>query len=387
MAGRSKAFLRSQVQLLAVSTIMSRPTVAVVDLNALRTNFALAQSLAPEANSIPMVKANAYGHGMIEVSRALSESAPAFGVASIDEALMLREAGIEQPILLLEGTFSCDEVEIAADNNFMLMVENLAQKDAIVNTSISQPITVWLGIDTGMHRLGFQAKEAAQAYHALKNSDNVTQPIIAASHFACADDMGSSATEAQLAIFDQWIESQTLVSGDIIKQSLANSAAILAWPKTHRDWQRPGYMLYGNSPFSEDQDNADKLIPVMSLQSAVISIRCIPSGESVGYTANWTAKRDSTIATITVGYGDGYPRQAPNGTPVLINGVRCPLVGRVSMDMITVDVTDLDLVSIGDKVVLWGPELPVNEIARHCDTIGYELLTRMPSRVPRIYIN
>lgn len=146
-------------------------------------------------------------------------------------------------------------------------------------------------------------------------------------------------------------------------------------------------MLYGNSPFSEEQDNADKLIPVMSLQSAVISIRCISSGESVGYTANWTAKRDSTIATITVGYGDGYPRHAPNGTPVLINGVRCPLVGRVSMDMITVDVTDLDLVSIGDKVVLWGPELPVNEIAHHCDTIGYELLTRMPSRVPRIYVN
>lgn len=196
---------------------MSRPTVAVVDLKSLRSNFALAQSLAPGANAIPMVKANAYGHGMIEVSRALAESAPAFGVASIDEALTLRQAGIQQPILLLEGTFSCDEVAIAADNNFMLMVENLVQNDAIVNASISQPIIVWLGIDTGMHRLGFQPKEAIQAYQALKNSDNVAKPIIAASHFACADDMGSSATSAQLAIFDQWIKSQTLASGDIIK--------------------------------------------------------------------------------------------------------------------------------------------------------------------------
>ena len=366
---------------------MSRPTVAVVDLNALRANYALAQSLAPEARAIPMVKANAYGHGMIEVSRALSKSAPAFGVASIDEALILRKAGIEQPILLLEGTFSCDEVEIAADNNFMLMVENFAQKEAIINASISRPITVWLGVDTGMHRLGFQPKEAAQAYQALKNSDNVAKPVIAASHFACADDMDSSATKKQLVVFDQWIESQTSASDEVIIESLANSAAILAWPKTHRDWLRPGYMLYGNSPFSEEQDNADKLLPVMSLQSAVISLRCIAAGESVGYAANWTASRDSTIATITVGYGDGYPRQATNGTPVLINGVRCPLVGRVSMDMITVDVTDLEVVSIGDKVILWGPELPVNEIAHYCNTIGYELLTRMPSRVPRIYIN
>jgi alanine racemase len=366
---------------------MTRPTVAIVDLKALRANFALVKSLAPQANIIPMVKANAYGHGMVEVCRALSHSAPAFGVASIDEALVLREAGIKQPILLLEGTFSSDEVEIASDNNFMLMVENSAQKDAIINASISRPVSVWLGVDTGMHRLGFQPQEATQTYFALSNTDNVAKPIVAASHFACADDLGSSVTKNQMAIFDRWITTLNPAAGDVIAESLANSAAILAWPETHRDWQRPGYMLYGNSPFSEDQDNANKLQPVMSLQSAVISLRHIASGESVGYTANWTAGRDSIIATITVGYGDGYPRQAPNGTPVLVNGARCPLVGRVSMDMITVDVTDLNLVSIGDKVILWGPELSVNEIAEYCNTIGYELLTRMPSRVPRVYSN
>jgi len=366
---------------------MTRPTVAIIDLKALRANFDLVKSLAPEASIIPMVKANAYGHGMVEVCRALSQSAPAFGVASIDEALVLREAGIKQPILLLEGTFSSDEVEIAAANNFMLMIENSAQKDAIINASISHPVSVWLGVDTGMHRLGFQPQEATQTYLALSNTDNVAKPIVAASHFACADDLGSSATKKQMAIFDRWITTLKPTAGDVIAESLANSAAILAWSETHRDWQRPGYMLYGNSPFSEGQDNANKLQPVMSLQSAVISVRHIESGESVGYTANWTAGRDSIIATITVGYGDGYPRQAPNGTPVLVNGERCPLVGRVSMDMITVDVTDLNPVSIGDKVILWGPELSVNEIAEYCNTIGYELLTRMPSRVPRVYSN
>ena len=366
---------------------MTRPTVAIIDLKALRANFDLVKSLAPEASIIPMVKANAYGHGMVEVCRALSQSALAFGVASIDEALVLREAGIKQPILLLEGTFSSDEVEIAAANNFMLMVENSAQKDAIINASISNPVSVWLGVDTGMHRLGFQPQEATQTYLALSNTDNVAKPIVAASHFACADDLGSSATKKQMAIFDRWITTLKPTAGDVIAESLANSAAILAWSETHRDWQRPGYMLYGNSPFSEGQDNANKLQPVMSLQSAVISVRHIESGESVGYTANWTAGRDSIIATITVGYGDGYPRQAPNGTPVLVNGERCPLVGRVSMDMITVDVTDLNPVSIGDKVILWGPELSVNEIAEYCNTIGYELLTRMPSRVPRVYSN
>jgi alanine racemase len=267
------------------------------------------------------------------------------------------------------------------------MVENSAQKDAIINASISNPVSVWLGVDTGMHRLGFQPQEATQTYLALCNTDNVAKPIVAASHFACADDLGSSATKKQMAIFDRWITTLKPTAGDVIAESLANSAAILAWSETHRDWQRPGYMLYGNSPFSEGQDNANKLQPVMSLQSAVISVRHIESGESVGYTANWTAGRDSIIATITVGYGDGYPRQAPNGTPVLVNGERCPLVGRVSMDMITVDVTDLNPVSIGDKVILWGPELSVNEIAEYCNTIGYELLTRMPSRVPRVYSN
>ncbi|MDG1495655.1 MAG: alanine racemase [Porticoccaceae bacterium] len=357
---------------------MSRPTRAVIDLQALRHNYQLAQSLAPKSKTVPMVKANAYGHGAARVAEALSDLAPAFGVACIEEALELRDAGIKQPILLLEGGFDAAELQLAATKGFWVMVENHRQKDAVINADLALPLTVWLGVDTGMHRLGFQPDEIAEVYKTLNSSRNISQPIVFTSHFACADDLNSDATTKQIDSFKACAPVTAL-------QSLANSAAILAWPKAQREWQRPGYMLYGNSPFSVPQENADQLKPVMSFESAVISLRNISAGESVGYTANWTAQGDSTIATITVGYGDGYPRHAPNGTPVLINGQRCPLVGRVSMDMITVDVTALSQVAIGDKAVLWGPELAVNEVAEHCGTIGYELLTRMPARVPRVY--
>ena len=358
---------------------MSRPTRAVIDIQALRHNYQLAQSLAPESKTIPMVKANAYGHGAVQVSQALADIAPAFGVACIEEALELRDAGIKQPILLLEGAFDAAELKLAATKGFWVMVENHQQKEAIINADLALPLTVWLGVDTGMHRLGFQPGDIAEVYKTLNSSRNISQPIVFTSHFACADDLKNKATLKQIDAFKACAPVTAL-------QSLANSAAILAWPKAQREWQRPGYMLYGNSPFAVPQENADQLKPVMSFESAVISLRTIAAGESVGYTANWAAERDSTIATITVGYGDGYPRNATNGTPVLINGVRCPLVGRVSMDMITVDVTDLRKVAIGNKALLWGPELPVNEVASHCDTIGYELLTRMPGRVPRVYL-
>ena len=364
---------------------MSRPTAAIIDLQALRHNYGLAESLAPNSQTISMVKANAYGHGAIEVATALASMAPAFGVACIEEAIALRDANISQPILLLEGTFTADEVTQAEHHNLWLMVENQPQLDAILAADLSHQIKVWLGVDTGMHRLGFQPEDLAAAYSALKASPNVHDEIVVTSHFACADDLNNSATSQQIATFDNSLPRDSTPAMPMT--SLANSAAILAWPEAQRDWQRPGYMLYGNSPFAEPQANADQLQPVMSFESAVISVREIPAGDSVGYGANWTAQRQSHIATVAVGYGDGYPRHAPNGTPVLVNGVKCPLVGRVSMDMITVDVTDLvnTRAKIGDRVILWGPALPVNGVAAACNTIGYELLTRMPDRVPRIY--
>ena len=359
---------------------MSRPTQAIIDLQALRDNFALAQSLAPDAQTMPMVKANAYGHGMVEVAQALAEVAPAFGVACIEEALELRDAGITQPILLLEGTFTADEVNTAALKGFWLMVENQPQKEAIINADIAQQIQVWLGIDTGMHRLGFAPKDVAEVYQTLSQSRNVNDQIVVASHFACAEDLNNDFTDKQLATF-----SETVANFGSVKTSLANSASILGRPDTHRDWNRPGYMLYGASPFDHTQENADTLKSVMTLTSAVIALRQIDTGEAVGYSGKWRAERPSTIATIGIGYGDGYPRTAANGTPVRVNGVECRLAGSVSMDMITVDVTDLETVAIGDTVELWGNQLSVNRVAKHCGTSGYELLTRMPLRVPRIY--
>ena len=364
---------------------MSRPSSAIINIQALRDNFSLAQLLAPNSKTMPMIKANAYGHGAVEVAKALADMSPAYGVACIEEALTLRDAGIEQPILLLEGTYSADEVPVAAREDFWLMVENTPQIEAIVNAKLKVPVNVWIKIDTGMHRLGFPVQEVQSACQQLRASGNVAQQIVLASHFAWADNLTEGFTEQQLARFESTI--QNIDQTDTL-QSLANSAAILGWPQTHRDWQRPGYMLYGNSPFTSAQTNADKLKPVMTFKSAIISIRSVEAGESVGYTANWVASRTSSIATVAVGYGDGYPRHAPNGTPVLIRGVECPLVGRVSMDMISVDITDLpESVTIGEPVTLWGPDLPVNKVAKQCHTIGYELLTRMPSRVPRVYIN
>ena len=359
---------------------MSRPTQVTIDLQALRDNFALAQSLAPNAQTMPMVKANAYGHGMVAVAQALADTAPAFGVACIEEALELRDAGITQPILLLEGTFSADEVNTAALKGFWLMVENQPQKEAIINADIAQRVNVWLGVDTGIHRLGFAPQEVAGVFRDLSESRNVNEQIVVATHFACAEDFDSEFTDKQLATFHK-----TVTDFDSVKTSLANSASVLGRPDTHRDWNRPGYMIYGASPFDQPQENADKLKPVMTLSSAVISVRQIDTGEAVGYSGKWRAERPSTIATIGIGYGDGYPRTAPYGTPVLVNGIECPLVGSVSMDMISVDVTDLENVAIGDPVELWGKQLAVNRVAASCGTLGYELLTRMPLRVPKIY--
>lgn len=364
---------------------MTRPTSAIIDLQALRDNFALAQQLGSNAKSMPMVKANAYGHGMIKVAKALRDMAPAYGVACIEEALELRHANISQPILLLEGPHSADEVELATEHCFWLMLENHKQLNAVLNTKLKTPVNLWIKLDTGMHRLGFQPDEVQQVFQQLDDSQNVAESMVLATHFSCADNLDNDFTQRQLSRFAVALKN---VDRSNLQTSLTNSAAILDWPDIKDDWQRPGYMLYGNTPFSQQQKNADQLKPVMHFQSAVISIRTIAVGESVGYTANWTAERLSTIATIAVGYGDGYPRHAKNGTPVLIGGVKCPLVGNVSMDMISVDITDLTQpIEIGEPVTLWGPSLGVNEVAHHCGTIGYELLTRMPARVPRIYIN
>ncbi len=363
---------------------MARPTHALIDCEALKNNFALAES-AQNGFCMPIVKANAYGHGVDNVCNTL-HTAPAFGVASIDEALELRKLSIKQPILLLEGTFKADEIEVASAENMWLMVENQQQKNQILAASVKRPLRIWLGLDTGMHRLGFQPTEINDVYHSLSASGKIDRIAVLATHFAYANDLKHEMTIQQMECFDQTHTKIDVPDGHALQQSLANSAAILGWPASLRDWQRPGYLLYGNSPIS-DSEKSYGLTPVMTFKSAIISIRTIKAGASVGYEAAWTARRDSIIATISVGYGDGYPRHAENGTPVLVGNKRCPLVGRVSMDMITVDVTDCESTKIGDDATLWGPQLPVNEVAQHCNTNGYELLSAVTSRVPRIVHN
>lgn len=359
---------------------MARPTRATINLQAVRDNYQLACTLAPQSQTMAIVKANAYGHGAIPVAKALADLAPAYGVASIEEATELRQAGIQQPILLLGGAFSHDEIAVAEANNFWLMVENPQQKEALLNANVKQPITVWIGVDTGMHRLGF-APEQVPALHAdLQASANVSDGIVICSHFACADELDHQLTRQQLermAVATHGLKAPT---------SLANSAALLGSPDAHRDWNRPGIMLYGCSPFSHPHPHAEPLKPAITLSSQVISLREIGIGETVGYSGIWQATRPTTIATVAIGYGDGYPRTTPSGTPVLINGQQCPLAGRVSMDSITVDVTDLPQVAIGDEVILWGEDLPVSVVAKANNTISYEVLTRMTNRPEKVYI-
>ncbi len=357
---------------------MARPTRALLDLDALRYNLALARDLAGDARLMAVVKANAYGHGGATVAAALDGAVDAMAVACIEEALALREAGIRAPILLLEGLFEPDELALAAGHGFWLTVDNRQQLQWLERAELSASLTCWLKIDTGMHRLGIPPEQALDYYHRLRAAPCVADEIVVSTHFASADVTESAQTERQIALFEQ------ATTGIAAPRSACNSAGLLAYPQARYDWVRPGYMLYGNSPFATDVGRASELRPVMTLKSAIISVRDVAAGDTVGYGASWRAERDSRIATVCLGYGDGYPRLAAAGTPVLVNGRRAGIAGRVSMDMVTVDVTDLPDAAIGDEVTLWGEGLPVGEVASHAGTIGYELTTRMPARTPRL---
>lgn len=357
---------------------MARPSQARLDLAALRHNCDVARQLAPRSRVMAVVKANGYGHGAVTVARALEERVDALAVACIEEAVALRDAGLSAPIMLLQGVHEARELAIASALGLWITIDNKQQLRWLEEARLPSPLQCWLKIDTGMHRLGVESTQLDDFQRRLDSSINALDTVVLCTHFASADNLYSDQTKAQIQCFDR------LCSGRPGLRSAANSAGLLGWPAAHYDWVRPGYMLYGNSPFPEPHPNTAELRPVMTLRSAVISVREVQPGDTVGYGASWVARRPSRIATITVGYGDGYPRLAANGTPVLINGQRAPLAGRVSMDMITVDVTDLADVEIGDEVVLWGPGLTAGEVAKHAGTIGYELTTRMPARTPRI---
>jgi alanine racemase len=357
---------------------MGRACKAVIDLEAIRSNYNVARRCSPDSRTVAVIKADAYGHGAGRVASALPE-ADAFGVCCIEEAVELRDIGISQPILLLQGFFEPAELAEICGRDLWTVVHCLDQVEAILNGACHPPLTVWLKIDTGMHRLGLNPAEFPPALSRLRESPNVGD-IVLLTHFACSNELDNPSTTRQIEAFRQ------LTSKTGLPVSLANSGALLAWPDSHGDWNRPGFMLYGNSPLSTSSQAAEQLATAMTLQAEVVALRTVDPGETVGYSETWKAERPSRIATVSAGYGDGYPQQAPSGTPVLVKGRRAPLAGRVSMDMVTVDVTDLKDVQIGDRVVFWGDGLSVVEVADHVGALAYELLTRLPPRLPREYI-
>jgi len=357
-----------------------RLATAEIDLSALKYNLTQVRQLAPNSHVMAVLKANAYGHGLVKIAQFLNE-ADAFAVARIDEALALRAGGLVKPIVLLEGFFDKSDLPILLANNFQTIIHNDSQLEDLAQARLDGQLVVWLKIDTGMHRLGIQPEQFDDFYQQLIHNPNVKDNIKLMTHFACADDISNKMTLEQIAEF-------TNSTAQHSKQTcLANSAGIIGWQQSHGDWVRPGLMLYGVSPMLDTVGADHKLKPVMRLKTRLIAIKKIKKGQSTGYGAHWQSEQDTYLGIAAIGYGDGYPRHAKSGTPVIINGRSVPLVGRVSMDMITVDLGAVLQDKVADEVILWGPELPVETIAKHASTIPYELLCNITARVDYHYLS
>jgi len=353
----------------------------VVNRRALRHNLQRLRELTPHSRIIAVVKANAYGHGLLEVAHTLDD-ADALGVARFEEALRLREGGISKPIMLLEGFFHHHDLPTIAAQNFQTAIHSIEQLEALEQAELTQPIRVWMKLDSGMHRLGIRPEEAEAFYQRLSACKNVRQPVNIISHFARADELESDATPLQLACFNAFSANKP---GE---RSIAASGGILFWPESHMDWVRPGIILYGISPL-ENHPWGQELgfQPVMSLRSRLIAVRPHKKGEAVGYGGIWRAEQDTCLGVIAMGYGDGYPRSAPSGTPVLVNGREVPIVGRISMDMICIDLGANAQDKPGDSVIMWGDGLAAERIAQIANVSAYELVTRLTSRVAMEYLD
>lgn len=356
---------------------------AVISRQAVRHNYQRIKALAPKSKVISVLKANAYGHGLLEMASILSES-DAFGVARLEEALTIREGNIDKPILLMEGFFDYHDIQALVTHNIQTVIHSLAQIEGLESvkplSTLASPLKVWLKIDTGMNRLGIMPCQLTQALARLQAIDYVNDDINFMTHFSCADDLDNEFTHQQINEFYQLIDAK---GGQL---TLANSAGILGWPQSHADWIRPGLLLYGCSPIMDRIGADDGFHAAMTLSTSVIAIKPLVKGDNVGYGAHWQSPHDTQLGVIAIGYGDGYPRHAKTGTPVLINGKRYPIVGRVSMDMITVDLGNDHDVKCGDVAIMWGEKLPVEEIAQWSDTICYELILQLTSRVDITFV-
>lgn len=355
---------------------MQNTASARIDLSALRDNVAVVRTLCTHSRIMAMVKADAYGHGLLPVARAL-DAADGLAVARLHEALEIREAGIRTRLLLLGTLVDESELETCSARAIDVTAHDKRSLAAIAAVARHAPLRVWLKLDSGMHRLGLDPVSFVEADRMLSAHPGVAE-LIHMSHFSNADDVDSAVTGEQWACFSD-CHRKTPQS----EISIANSAALIAKPETRGDWVRPGIMLYGDNPVS---DQSLPLRAVMTLRARIIALRDISAGESVGYNRRWTSTRPSRIATLGIGYGDGYPRHARNGTPVWIKGNLAPIVGQVSMDSLTVDISDCGPVVVGDEAILWGPELPAATIAECAGTITYELFTSISRRVDREYV-
>lgn len=356
---------------------MPRSTVARIDLEALRLNYRLACQKAGTAQAMAVIKADGYGHGIAAVASALAEDADKYAVACLEEAFAIRDSGLKQPVVLLQGVHAGADFRDCAEHGFEPVVHCYQQLAWLAEGSAPR---FWLKVNTGMNRLGFRPEELQGVMAALETAGQKHQMIGFVTHFACADDLDSAMTAAQTRCF----EAATAPWPDLMR-SVGNSAAHFRPGQALYDWSRPGIMLYGASPMIARTGPELGLRPVMTLEAPLISTRMVRAGESVGYGAAWVADQDTRMGMVAIGYGDGYPRHAGTGTPAAIGGTRIRLLGRVSMDMLAVDLTTAPGAREGDTVELWGATVSVDEVAACAGTIGYELLTGVTARVPRVY--
>jgi alanine racemase len=357
-----------------------RPLVrAVIEKRALAVNLQAIRARAPRSRVLAVIKANAYGHGLVPTALALPQ-VDAFAVARLEEGMALREAGVSQPIVLLEGVFAAEQLTEAAVHRFEIVVHDPLQIELLEQFSGAFRFVVWLKVDTGMNRLGFRPEDFPAALARVRALRAAPRDIRVMTHLARADERDCNATAEQLERFG------TLTRGLGLATSIGNSAGIFGWDGACGDWVRPGLALYGLSPFANETPESLGLMPAMTLETTVIAVRRVTPGERVGYGGTWQATRESRIAIVAGGYGDGLLRSAPTGTPVLIGGQRAPLVGRVSMDMIAVDVSALPEVHVGTRCALWGAGLSVAEVAARAGTISYELICGVRQRVPHEFV-
>lgn len=351
---------------------MSRPIRATISASALRHNYGAARRAAPQSRVLAIVKANAYGHGLERAARALKD-VDGFGLIEIEGAVRLRESGFPREILLLEGFFEASELPVLAASRIATAVHNDEQLRMLHSKPPKPGLDIYLKINTGMNRLGFVPAQVRGALDRLQES-GAAKSITLMTHFATADTAGGI-TEAMRRF-------EAATQGLTFPRSVANSAAIFAHPECHAGTVREGICLYGATPFSDRSAESLGLLPAMTLTSQLIAVRDLAADDTVGYGSTFKADRAMRLGIVACGYADGYPRQAPSGTPIVVGGARTRTVGRVSMDMITVDLSPVPNARVGTPVTLWGEGLPIDEVANPAGTVGYELMCGLAPRVP-----